>query len=583
MQELPSDRELTQAFGGYNHTENVSDGEFFDMQNLSSDHYPIVSTRQKRGTYPITEAVSPTDLGGLIAKDTLCYVDNGHFLFDQYDLDLNLSPGEKTLISMGAYVLIFPDKVYINTKDITDRGAIEAKTSSKASDGTVSSVSYSLTRVDGTDYDSVLVSPSAPESPTDGMLWMDTGSTPHVLKQYSGASGIWTAIVTTYIKITCSKAGIFAPYSVGDGVTISGSELDALNATSIIQAKGDNYIVVIGVLDEAVTQDTEVSFSRTMPEMDFLTECNNRLWGCRYGKNAAGDVVNEIYASKLGDFKNWNVFAGISTDSYAASCGTDGAFTGAITHLGYPLFFKEDCFHKVYGNYPSNFQIVSTACNGVKRGSHRSLAIVGSTLFFQSRDGICYFDGSLPTDISSQLGEDRFQNAVAGAIGSKYYISTQKEDTGEWYLFVFDTARRLWHREENTRAKTFCACRGDLYFIDDSQRIRTVRGSGTVDTARVDWYAETGVLGTPTPDHKYISRFNIRMEMDGDAEVSVAIQYNSSGVWEPVFIATGAKLRSLSIPVRPKRCDHFRLRLSGHGGAKIYSYVKTVEEGSDML
>ena len=74
--------------------------------------------------------------------------------------------------------------------------------------------------------------------------------------------------------------------------------------------------------------------------MDFVIESGNRLWGCRYGKALNGETVNEIYASKLGDFRNWYCFAGISTDSYTASVGTDGAFTGAVTYMGRPIFFK---------------------------------------------------------------------------------------------------------------------------------------------------------------------------------------------------------------------------------------------------
>ena len=68
-----------------------------------------------------------------------------------------------------------------------------------------------------------------------------------------------------------------------------------------------------------------------------MIECGNRLWGCKYGL-VDGETVNEIYASKLGDFKNWNCFAGLSTDSYAAARGSDGPFTGAADYLGQPRF-----------------------------------------------------------------------------------------------------------------------------------------------------------------------------------------------------------------------------------------------------
>ena len=67
-----------------------------------------------------------------------------------------------------------------------------------------------------------------------------------------------------------------------------------------------------------------------MPELDFLCENENRLWGCK------GDT---IYASKLGDPFNWNVFDGVSTDSYAVDVGSAGDFTGCFAYRGYPVFF----------------------------------------------------------------------------------------------------------------------------------------------------------------------------------------------------------------------------------------------------
>ena len=163
-----------------------------------------------------------------------------------------------------------------------------------------------------------------------------------------------------------------------------------------------------------------------MPKMDFIVESNNRLWGCRYGVANNGKVVNEIYASKLGDFKNWNCYMGASTDSYAASVGTDGQFTGAVTHLGYPIFFKENCLHKVYGNYPANYQVQTTSCRGVQKGSEKSLAIVNEVLYYKSQNGICAYDGSLPNEISAEFGDERYSGAVAASHNNKYYFERIK-------------------------------------------------------------------------------------------------------------------------------------------------------------
>ena len=341
-----------------------------------------------------------------------------------------------------------------------------------------------------------------------------------------------------------------------------------------------DYVVIVGILDEAVTATSSLKLERTMPNMDFVIESENRLWGCRYGVAANGQVVNEIYASKLGDFKNWNSFMGISTDSYAASCGTDGQFTGAIAHLGYPLFFKENCVHKVYGNYPANFQIQTTACRGVQKDCERSLAIVNETLFYKAISGICAYDGSLPVEVSGALGNEAYSEAVGGSHGNKYYI-TMKDVANQYHLFVYDTGKRMWHKEDNIQATAFCSCSGELYAIADG-KIITMLGSGTQEETLVEWMVQTGEIGITTPDMKYISRLTVRMTLDIGAEVRFYAQYDFMDDWEEVCVLEGTSLRSFSIPIRPRRCDHMKLRIEGVGNAKIYSITKTIEQGSEL-
>ena len=60
------------------------------------------------------------------------------------------------------------------------------------------------------------------------------------------------------------------------------------------------------------------------------------------------------------------------------------------------------------------------------------------------------------------------------------------------------------------------------------------------------------------------------------------VEYDSSGVWEQLWSMTGKNLQTFTFPVRPRRCDHFRLRLVGQGAAKLYSLTKTLEKGSDL-
>ena len=590
LNELATSRDMIGVFGGYNRNLLIGDGEFYDMKNLSSADYPILAPRKKRGIY-----AEPQNPQGLIAKDSLCYVDGKDFIINGYtvpNLELSTDDGmcPKTLISMGAYVIIMPDKKYVNTADEAyECGNIEAFVTTEGT------VSFELCKLDGTAYERVEKSPTAPEiteemekDPTLIPLWLDTSSEPNSLRQYSTYQGEWTAIATTYIKISVDGDGKpFEPFAEGDGVTISGivpTELSDLNASVVIwkKDKENRYIVVKGILDKVTSQEEPITVARKMPEMDFIIESQNRLWGCKYGITEDGKVANEIYASKLGDFKNWNCYPGISTDSYYVGVGTDGPFTGAINHLGYPIFFKENCMHKVYGNYPANYQVQTTTCRGVQKGCARSLAIVNEVVYYKSRSAVCAYDGSLPAEISSALGDIAYHGAVAGTLGNKYYIS-MADANEDYHLFVYDTMRGMWHKEDNVTAIDFCSCRGDLYFIDNAdKKIKSVNGDGEPEDKAVKWVAESGVWGTDSPDKKYISRIDVRMNLNVGTRVIFLAEYDSSGVWEHLFTMMGTSLKTFSVPVKPKRCDHLRLRIEGEGEAKIYSICRTIEQGSDI-
>lgn len=590
LNELSTSRDLVDVFGGYNHNLRISEGEFYDMKNLTSTYYPILAPRKQRGVFARTE----TNPVGLIEKDALCYVTekggNLYFVMNGSEYDLGIIEQknmgkERTLTSMGAYVIVMPDKKYINTIDTTDKGNIEATYTSPA--GT--NVTFTLCKADGEDYFINAISPDEPdvEKIDNGFIWLDTSQTPNSLKQYSKVNGMWSSITSTYIKIGC--AGIGAAFEETDGVTISGVTVPSLkediNKDMFIYAKDNDYIVVVGILEEAqgTSQTESITVARLMPEMDFIIESNNRLWGCRYGLNRNKETVNEIYACKLGDFKNWTCYPGLSTDSYYVQLGTDGQFTGAISYLGYPIFFKENCLHTVYGSYPAEYQVQDTACRGVQKGSSKSLAMVNEVLYYKSRTGICAYSGSLPTEVSSVLGEKAYSNAVACYHKGKYYISMKDVSNGEYALFVCDTEKGLWHKEDNLQVKQFCAIDEEIYYTDTEDNvIKTMFGTGTKDTSPITWMAETGIIGCTSPDKRYVSRISVKLAIDIGASVMISIQYDSSGVWETVSMIRGHNLRTFTLPIRPKRCDHFKLRFDGEGEAKIFSIAKITEQGSDV-
>ena len=607
IQAIAKTAKMTTTFKGYNHNEIISDGEMFNTMNLSDDLYPVLTVRKRRGVsnYDVSNTVVP--LNGIHGRDQLVFIRGDEVWYNFIKVSgLTVSTASnmlpKKIVSMGAYVCIWPDKVYFNTIDLSDKGSMERKLTISGSN-----VSLSLCRLDGTNYDmtQITVSATAPAGPTNGQYWIDQSGDADVLRQYTTSTQEWTEVPTVYTKI--SGNGVGSGLKEYDAVDITGMEaqnsatqkvkdqVSELNGSHIVYQAGENYLVVVGLLSGTVSalKAQSVKINRTVPDLDFICESNNRLWGCKYGLEN-GKVVNEIRASKLGDFKNWSCFMGISTDSYTASIGTDGVWTGCVNQKGYPVFFKEQCIHKVTGGTPSAFQISTTKCRGVQRGSWRSVQIVNETVYYKSAGGVMSYDGNMPSEISTALGNVAYSDARAGAIGDKYYIS-MKDTSGAWRLFTYNTKSGNWYREDNTKALGFGAAGDELFLIDEiNNTLLSVNGSvGTLE-ADPEWLAEFGITGVEYETnmygklsrndqvgHEYLTRFDIRMYLEEGGKAELEIMYDSNGVWTKQGEIRGTRMRSFLLPVSARRCDHLRFRIKGRGEFRIYSIGRYLEVGAD--
>ena len=588
MSEVSRYREMTATFGGYNRKLSCKEGEFYDMENMTTQYYPVLSPRPKRGI--VKSLANPQ---GILDKEQMMWVDDGVLYADGEAVVLDgveiSKDTEKTMAKMGAYVIIMPDKIWYNA-DTGECGYMESSFTSSGG------VSFTLCEANGstiTWHDAQYYEENEPQN---GDYMMSTSGGKASLKVYSSTTKVWASVATTYIQI--SATGIGKAFEKEDGIKITidkpsgwdyasnifvNEEEDGrLSINTYVTDKTDDAITIIGLLDEnKAFTDLVLTAERKVPEMAFITECNNRLWGC-------SEDGHEIYCCKLGDVKNWNCFQGISTDSWAVTIGSDGVFTGAITYLGYPIFFKEDCLIKIAVSGTGAHQTKETRCRGVQKGSEHSLAILNETLFYKSTEGVCAYAGSLPTSISDALGEVRYYDAVASTIGNRYYISMRDKE-GLYHLFVYEQTTRLWCKEDNTQVFRFCKHDDDLYFIDKADNtMKSVRATLPYETdekgeeGAISWKAESGTIGYSMPDNKYVARISIRITLEFGANVDLYMQYDSEDEWEHKFNMSGTGTRTFSVTVIPRRCDHFKYKLVGKGGCKVHSITKTMEQGSDI-
>lgn len=373
-------------------------------------------------------------------------------------------------------------------------------------------------------------------------------------------------------------------FHVGDTITITGSTIEENNQTLIVrEVDGHEMRFYENTFTNGLDTGTAIMIRRNMPALECVFENDNRLWGYS-GKT--------IYASKLGDPFNFEVFDGLDTDSYAVDTGSPGNFTGGWSYMGYPTFFKEENVYKVYGSKPSNYEVMAAAKLGLVEGGGKSLAVAGETLFYLGSCGVIMYNGGIPTPINRAFGQERYRNAVAGSDGLKYYVSMEDSE-GEWHLFVYDVWRGMWHEEDNTEVINFAYLDGNLYYLDSEGNVMVTGNlkfhpEDSEEEENFDWWAEFTDFVDDSPNKKGINKFQIRMELDEDEadppSVTVKLMCDSDGTW---IIPEGGTIenpekRSYILPIIPRRADHYKLRIEGHGGCRIYSIAKEYYQGSDF-
>lgn len=359
------------------------------------------------------------------------------------------------------------------------------------------------------------------------------------------------------------------------------AQVEALNTTNIVYGCGDDYIIVAGLLHRHLTLKNTLTVEMKIPDLDYICESSNRIWGCVY-QEKDGTVVNELRCCALGDFRNWSKFQGTAADSYTVTLGSDGVFTGAISHQGVPIFFKESYIHRVSGTVPANYTIITVQGRGVQDGSWKSLAVVNETLFYKSRNDVMAYEGAMPYAVSAKLGQELHTNAVGGGYRDKYYLCMQDEQAS-WHTYVLDVTKGLWHHEGNERITHMASAGGELVLAikdGDNTMLRTV-GSAKDAVEDFTWSVTFGILGFESEQQKYLSRYNIRAQMSAGSYMKVEMQYDSDGKWHHMGTMRSPKLRTFLLPIIPRRCDHCQLRISGNGKINIYSIAREYEPGGD--
>lgn len=589
------DRQMTNTFYGLDKGKRIRDGAWNDMLNMTCDDYPVAATRDKRMLLTKGAAEDDPLINGAITSAVKNYIPGlgesivtamkaGNTVHvnasgDNDDIDVNFPGDDQTLLNFGKNTFAYPAMKYIEWNG-TGTGKVSAV------------------------YESVEGFTAHKDSEDDSMI---------VFSEYNNHE----AFVAFLAKIKKGDALRVILRGVGGYEAKASYNVEEVNTTQ-------NWFTVRGNFSsESAITVADGTIERRSPTFDFAVECRNRIWGCRYGENDDGEFVNEIYGSALGDPLNFFVYEDTAADSFTASVGTGGKWSGIGVIDDYVVFFKEDRYYILSGTEPP-FRLREVQAEGVQLGSHKSVCAIGGYLYYKSNHGIMRMStDSLPVCISEELGKDEYYKAIAGTDGRKYFLQVNdkladfmlpyKRD-----LFVYDTRNGLWTREKELSFELAGIVRDEnevlaLGYHTETRRIQPedievtvylldgaylgnvgVDALGTVSAAGVimavdeepdfTWHAETGLLGLGDPDEKIARMIQVRAKTAFGARLRCEISYNDSNEWTKIYNEIREATTTHVISHKPGvRCDTFRLRFSGAGACDIYSITITTEGAGDNV
>ena len=642
-------------FGGYNHSLYARDGDIYDMQNVTSEHYPLISQRDKRGEYKI----KAEDLCIYKAESYEIYQDPTTFWrltivknCENSEIDIiTLSVGEKIKIEFegerkdksGEFEVKYfsvteksigesEEKYY--SIEISLYGTIDEVMGSAAhceeivevkqvltDDVTVKTICamgdalYFVTNEGDFYYDNVFITKLTPGKksfaktgtilyiiPDNVSFEIDTRkitkkSKTTKTKQLSNAN-YYRYIGATYIR---SRYGaiISDEFAVGDVVNVEVKSIKGqYHFVNAVIRKIDDSRVRVDFAAELVDKNgtrisqtslfgtgseshefSEITITNSTPELTCICAADNRIWGCD---------KDTIYCTAFGKPNEWFYYEASSDGndadvslSITPFTGNNEPFTGCVTYNGTPIFFKENRIYKVYGDKASNFTLSEDELPGVMSGSSDSIKIVNEYLYYLSNVGVMRYSGNSVTNLTREFNES-FWDGVSGCDNEKYYISMTSEQGDK--LFCYDTSKGLWVKEDNTRAVNFFTLNDTLFMLDNNSNIMSLKDNkesaeGLLYVKSEDdfeSFLEFGDCFMNTNDKKAISKLYLRLALKAGSKVSILINYDSekdvegNRVWKEIKTMKSQTMKTFTLPIIPRRCDHFRLKIKAKGEFILY-------------
>ncbi len=295
---------------------------------------------------------------------------------------------------------------------------------------------------------------------------------------------------------------------------------------------------------------------------------------------------DRVYASGFNDYTNWNLDTVTEYNEANAWCtpsqsntDADGNFTGITVFSGHVVCFKQDFMHEIY-NTKNPFRIQDIYADGAI--DMRSIAEVNGKLIFVSSNGVKVYTGGAPKNIGYPLGIDKFEKAISGTDGRRYYLYCS--DGNERFLFVYDTATGLWAQQSVPRdIVCFSGNDNGFYaFCNDEDNHNAYIYKLDSKDYNLEWGFDTDLITAGTLDVKHIKCVKILADIGEDATIEVYAVYDDNDEEQLLYESKSITGRR-AIRVKPSVSAHhgMKLRFKCKGKVRIYNLELTMEGGGE--
>ena len=559
VSKIESVTESAEVFGGIDRSNGTPLGYWQELKGLDFTAYPALRTCK-----PFSYTALPDGITGYMFKNGgIVYTKADGIYIDGKKTAVELSTGEKRLVGMGAYILILPDEALINTAD--DPISVTYPTRHELK-GSLYEYNQNQTRPTVAIFKRLYIDVAKDRAE---LSYYSEGNQIKIAYSYGGKTKYLTARIKSISEESYTSSGC---------ISIN-LDTSVYNDTLYFYTEGrrmESFRVVC---------IKNATVSRQIPQMDFIVEHNNRLWGC-------SSANHEIYCSKLGSAVEWGSYDGISTDAWAATVGSDGDFTGACVYANSVLFFKENCVHIVYGTKASNFTVSTIKLRGVQSGSGGSLCISDGLLYYKAPEGVFCFNGSAAHRIDSKLGGDITDTAVMTADG-RYIVMAAADGT----VYFYDKRYAAWYERRLSGVCSAHEINGRLYAVakGNSGKLTVIRLVGTDSDAKKQaensFEAVSGDIGRGKVFNIYKKlRAAVRYSRKNNEVPELSLYVSGDGgEWKKAAEYNSAESKSEEItaaPIIPLRCKTVRIKISGKTSGDAYAVLYGVyldsEKGSEI-